>query len=297
MTMVVREKILLGLLVLLLVGACGRGEEDTSYQKSSPDATTLPAPAPSGTEGVEGTQPVEPPSPGVPLPQTPPVERPRLVVKNGEIALQVDDYSEAQQRVQSITARHGGIVVGSSSHIGSDEELQGFVTVKIPVAQFDAAVSEFRKIGEKLLRENIHAQDISASYYDLEARIANKRKTETRLMEILQSANKVEEIMSVERELSMVREQIEQMEAQKKHMGDQAAMSTLTIHLTGEQTSGFFSKIGDAFSRGVEGFSDALAGVITFLIAGLPIFAVVLLLLWVAFRILRRPQRPMPPQV
>lgn len=289
-----------------LIVSCSKGHPEADNQQVATDATMTtstsspapPAPAPEARQSMEKGPDMMPPE-QPPMVTTPPRDRPKLIVKNGELSVDVSNYELAQQEIQSITTRHAGVITGNNTHMSPDNAVSGFITVKIPVANFEAALREFRKVGDRLVSENVNATDVSAHYYDLEARINNKRRTEERLVEILTKANRVEDILNIERELSMVREQIEQMEAQRKGMADQAAMSTLTIRLNGDEEPNFFSKIGDAFETGVNGFTSALAGVITFLIAGLPIFAVLLLLGWVVYRLIlraRQNSRPRSPE-
>ena len=70
-------------------------------------------------------------------------------------------------------------------------------------------------------------------YYDLEARIKNKQQEETRLLKHLaDSTGKLEDILAVERELTRVRGEIEQMQGRIRYLGNLSALSTVTLNVT-----------------------------------------------------------------
>ena len=82
-----------------------------------------------------------------------------------------------------------------------------------------------------VVRQNhVRSQDITEEYLDLDARIRNKREEEKRLLKHLaDSTGKLEDILAVERELSRVRGEAEQMEGRLRFLGDRAELSTVTI--------------------------------------------------------------------
>jgi tellurite resistance protein len=60
---------------------------------------------------------------------------------------------------------------------------------------------------------NSDAQDVTEEFYDVDARLRNKRVEEQRLVEHLKkSTARLQDILAVEREISRVRGEIEQME-------------------------------------------------------------------------------------
>ena len=91
---------------------------------------------------------------------------------------------------------------------------------RIPVDQFHAFVSAVGRLGE--VRQNhIGSQDVTEEYFDLEARIRNKREEEKRLIKHLaDSTGKLDDILAVEKELSRVRGEVEQMEGRLRFLAN-----------------------------------------------------------------------------
>jgi cobalamin biosynthesis Mg chelatase CobN len=81
----------------------------------------------------------------------------------------------------------------------------------------------------KVLAEHSTTEDVTTQVVDLGARIANLQATERALQSIMDKATAIKDVLAVQAELTTVRGQIEQMTAEKNHLVQQAAMSTLAV--------------------------------------------------------------------
>jgi len=91
------------------------------------------------------------------------------------------------------------------------------------------AVNSLATIG-KVETVNSQAQDIGEEFVDVTARVANARRLEERLINLLANrTGKLDEVLRVERELARVREEIERYEGRLRYLGTRVATSTLTI--------------------------------------------------------------------
>ena len=131
-------------------------------------------------------------------------------------------------------------------------------------------------------------------FFDLEARLGNQKRTEKRFQEILGVAKTVEEILDVERELSRVREQIERLEGRRRYLKDRVDLSTVSVEWhepyplgSGDEGQSFWGMIAEGFERGLEGFAEVLQGLITFVIAALPVVGFLWLVGWAVLRLIR----------
>jgi hypothetical protein len=131
--------------------------------------------------------------------------------------------------------------------------------------------------------ENVQGNDVTEEFYDLTARLENKKKAEKRYQEILSSARTTKDILEVEQALASVREEIERFEGRKRFLSDQVAMSTINVilhepyPLMAAGNGGFLAKMRRGFELGIAGFADVLSACITLLIAGIPVFLLVFL--------------------
>lgn len=232
----------------------------------------------------------------------------RMLIKTADLICEVDNFDEARSRVQNLAEQNGGYIVSSQTSISDENRKSGRVSLRIPSDKFDETLTALKKLVKKTGSESINGNDVTEEFYDVSARLDNKRKAEQRFQEILRTANKTTEILEVERALMEVREEIERMEGRKRFLADQVALSTITVNLyeprpllSGGRDS-FWGKIKRGFENGLEGFGDVLSASITFVIAVLPL-APLGFLLWWGIRKLHRsiksrksPATPNPPQ-
>ncbi len=74
--------------------------------------------------------------------------------------------------------------------------------------------------------------DVTEEYIDVEARLANSKRLEERIVELLEErSGKLADILEIERELARVRETIERIEGQLRYLSNQTSLATITIEL------------------------------------------------------------------
>ncbi|HNE85355.1 MAG TPA: DUF4349 domain-containing protein, partial [bacterium] len=151
----------------------------------------------------------------------------------------------------------------------------------------------------KAEKESVEGQDITEEFYDLEARLRNKRLEEEQVQAILRRAGTISDVLEVQRELNRIREEIERAEGRKQLLSDRVKYSTINIQMheaypvTVSANGGFWATIAEGFADGFKGFANVLSGTITVLIAGTPVFIVFSLVIRFIFLRLRR-QRENP---
>lgn len=161
-------------------------------------------------------------------PQYAPDEQGLLIIKDGSMTLQVAGLDAAiDKATQQITAL-GGYVSGSDRS-GDDEFATASITFRIPAARWNEALAGLRGMAVKVLAERSTTEDVTTQVVDLGARIANLQATEHALQGIMDRAREIKDVLAVQAELTTVRGEIEQMTAEKTHLQQQAAMSTLSV--------------------------------------------------------------------
>ena len=75
------------------------------------------------------------------------------------------------------------------------------------------------------------SDDVTDQFIDLEARLRSAAHEETRLVELLGSAETVADILVIERELGRVRAEIERLQGQINFLGSRVELSTITVSL------------------------------------------------------------------
>lgn len=157
-----------------------------------------------------------------------PAVRDLLIIKTGALAIQVAGLDAALTNATDQITALGGYASGSDRS-GDGDDAQASITFRIPAARWEEALKGLRGLGEKVLNERSSTEEVTSQVIDLGARIKNLQSTETALQGIMTQATDIDDILSVQSRLTEIRGQIEQLTAQKSHLEEQAAFSTVTV--------------------------------------------------------------------
>ncbi len=214
-----------------------------------------------------------------------------MIVRNGTASIQVDSLELGIAAVQRLAAAFGGYVGNSSLSTGEQQVRSATIELKIPAARYEDALAGLKPIGT-VESVTSTADDVGEEFVDLAARVANARRLEERLITLLATrAGKLEDVLSVERELARVREEIERYDGRLRFLRSRVATSTLsvTVHEREPLLAATPGKnvILEAFKDAWRNFVGVVAGVIASLGVVLPI-ALIVVMGWLGWRRLRR---------
>ncbi len=203
------------------------------------------------------------------------------IIKTGRMSFEVDDIPQSQNFINEQLKTFEGYVAHSD-----DRENYSTLTLKVPSKNFDSLVSALLQGVKELEYKNIDTTDVSEEFYDVTARLKTKKELETHYLLILDKATKVEDILAVERELNIVRSDIESMEGRLRYLNNNIDLSTLTITLNHSKVdSVIWSK---EFSLAL---GNGLQGLIWFGVGLVTIWPVTVLFLVILFFVIRKIRR------
>ena len=206
----------------------------------------------------------------------------RKIIYNAGLTLETRDPDGVYAFVMEYIKEQNGYVASSRRWVDRDERLHIQMQLRLPAPALEAALAAIGGLG-KVVEESLTGSDVTEEYYDLEARLNNKKRQEERYLEILQAAKTVDEVLKVERELERIRGDIESMEGRFRYLQDQTELATLNLLCrepsrlsTGVFRPGeFFREIGEVFLKSLRLIVLAVTGVLPWLvIGGLVVFAV-----------------------
>ena len=154
-----------------------------------------------------------------------------MIVRHGEATIQVEKLEGAVARIRQTAGQFGGFVGNTSLLAGKEEQKTATLELRVPSAQFDAVVGALNQLG-KVETVTVSAEDVSEEYVDLGARLANARRVEARLVEMLANrTGKLSDVLTVEQQLARVREEAERYEARIRWLEHRASLSSLSVSL------------------------------------------------------------------
>ena len=161
----------------------------------------------------------------------------RMIVKNADIRLMVEDTNVAIDRSLQIVGDVGGYIVSSrvwyQDYYGNSLKYAS-VTIGVPVDEFENVMRRLRGLAVQVLDENATGEDVTDQYVDLQSQLTNLESTRARIQEFLKDAKTVDEALRVNQELANIEAQIEQIKGRMNYLNDRSAFSTITINLEPE---------------------------------------------------------------
>ena len=153
----------------------------------------------------------------------------RQVISTAEITLSVSVVQTAIDQTQSAVVGMGGFVERLSSS-GGPRRQRANMTIRVPQAQFFSAISRIEALGVVQSR-NLGAEDVSAQFIDLEARLRSSLREEESLLGLLERTQSVAEVLAIERELFRVRAEIERTQGQLNFIERRVDLATIDLTL------------------------------------------------------------------
>lgn len=218
------------------------------------------------------------------------------IIYTAYISLMVDNLDELDVQLREQVKSLKGYVSNSSVSRANRQYPYGSWTLRIPTTEYKGFIEGLAKYGTvESVQET--AEDVTEEYVDLESRLTNQRRLETRLAELLENqTGKLDDVLSVERELARIRGEIERIEGRLRYLGNQVNFSTVTINANertnflspNQQPLG--SRVNNAWNQSISsmvfsGKNLLVAGVA--LIPWLPFILIGLFVLWRIWRWLR----------
>lgn len=150
------------------------------------------------------------------------------VIKTAHMTLETQDLDKTKQQISELNKKHQGTITNQTEGTGYNRiEVQ--YTIRIPSAKFDDWINDLSAFYNYFDQKNISANDVTEEYMDVSSRIKNKKALESRYLELLQKTQNINDILSIERELNVIREEIERQEGRLNYLKDRISQSTINL--------------------------------------------------------------------
>ncbi len=151
------------------------------------------------------------------------------VISTASISIEVEEVQVASAEVKGIAESLGGFVEQLSSS-GRASSQQANITIRVPQGRFSTAVDRLMALGE-VQSQTQGSEDVSERFIDLKARLRSAEREEQSLLSLLERTLKVNEILTVERELNRVRSEIERLQGQLNLLERRVDLATISVFL------------------------------------------------------------------
>lgn len=156
-----------------------------------------------------------------------------MVIRNATLTIEAFDVGQALVDARQIAQQAGGYVSASNSHterVDDQDQMVVDVTLQVRSDSTDATLTALRALGT-VTSESSSSQDVTEEYVDLDANLRNLRASETAILGLMDKATRIDDVLSLQRELTSVRGQIERLQGRQRYLERRSDMSTITLSL------------------------------------------------------------------
>ena len=256
-----------------------------------------------GAAAKEGTDPSSDPAA-----QTDLQKSNRKIIYTGNISLQTLEYDQASNSIHAKITQYGGFIESEDTYNDDPywyyKERTGSaanrtrrnlnITARIPADQFDAFMKDLEKDGQ-VVNSSINARNVSVTYATREASKKALEIEQSRLLEMMEKAESVEDMIRVEERLTEVERELNSEKTELSALDRDVNFSTIYISLQEvfeysekvvEVTYG--ERLRKAFGRAVDGFVNFWQELILFIVETFPFLIMLAIVIVLLRRLLRR---------
>lgn len=195
------------------------------------------------------------------------VRRNAKLILNADLSLETQDFEKSAADIEKMTAEAGGYIESSGTY-GDTGSRSANYTLRVPQEKFEQF---YAQLGENMhvVSRSRSSEDVTEQYTDIETRLATLQTKHERLLSLLEKADKMEDIISLENALADCEYEIDSLTGSKRRYDDLVGFSTFYINLREVQTltatadgTGFGAQLTQAAKTGARGLDDVVRGTI-----------------------------------
>lgn len=153
----------------------------------------------------------------------------RMIARDATVSVAVEDASLAVSRVRAAASAADGYVVSEDLRPGA-EDRRGWATVVIavPSTALDTTLSQLEEIGT-VTERGLHSVDVTSSYVDTSSRIETMEASVVRVRGLLDEADTLTDVVSLESELSRREADLDALKARLTSLEGEVSHSSVTV--------------------------------------------------------------------
>ncbi len=188
----------------------------------------------------------------------------RKLIKNVDMSVETEEFDTLLANVERRIEALGGYIETSNVYNGSaynsySNLRDANITARIPAEKLDEFLSLVSE-SSNVISKNENVTDVTLQYVDMQSHKEALQTEQQRLLELLEQAETIDDIITLESRLSDVRYQIESMESQLRTFDNQVSYSTVYLYINEVKT---YTQVAEQtrLQRMTGGFVNSLKGI------------------------------------
>ncbi len=219
----------------------------------------------------------------------------RKLITTVNMSAETEDLDTTVATLESKVKELGGYIESSNIYNGSGNyrsSRSASLTARIPASRLDEFVESVEG-SNNIVNKSVTVDDVTLTYVDIESRKKSLKTEEKRLLEILEKAETVEDIIAIEDKLANVRYELESIEPQLRSYDNLVDYSTVYLDIqevavfTPVEKESAFSRMQKGFMQSLEDVRDGLVEFCIWLVTHIPQILVLVIVIAVIILIIR----------
>ena len=214
-----------------------------------------------------------------------------------DMSAETEDLDAMMAALDEKITSLNGYVEDQSIHNGSTYSSRryrsAYLTIRIPAGDVDSFTEEVSGLSN-VVSSNKSLEDVTLSYVATESRVAALETEQTRLLELMEQAETMADLLEIEARLTDVRYELESVTSQLRLYDNQ--IDYATIHLDIEEVQEYtpveeptlWERISGGFTDSLEGLGDGLLDILVWVLANSPYLVVYGILAVVAIVLVKK---------
>lgn len=213
----------------------------------------------------------------------------RKWIVTASMSAETEDLEQTLSDVEAQVKALGGYIQDQSMNNGSQYSSRNYrrayLTVRIPVTEtesFMTSVSGFSNVTSS----SKSMEDVTLQYVATESRMNALKAEEARLLELMEKAEDLSDLLQIESRLTDVRYELENITTQLRTLTNLVDYATVDLSIsevkvfTPVEEPTFWQRITRGFSENLTGLGETIEDVTVWFVTSLPTLLVLGLLLW-----------------
>lgn len=163
---------------------------------------------------------------------------PDKIIYSADVTVETTEFEDGLASLEALIEKNGGWVQSSSVNganyysqsRGYSSTRSADYTVRVPSDRFSALMTSLSDIGN-VPYTHTYTENVTSQYYDAQARLTAYKTQETTLLAMMEKAETVSDVITIEDRLTELRYQIESIQSTLNNWDRQVSYSTVYISL------------------------------------------------------------------
>lgn len=228
---------------------------------------------------------------------------PEKIIYSASATVETTEFDKCLENLAQLVSDYGGWVESSSISNrnyynisrGNNSTRSANYTLRIPSEKFSKLMGSLTVLGN-VPYTYTYSENVTAQYYDVQARITAYEAQEKRLIEMMELAESVEDVIIIEDRLAEIRYRLDSLQSSIKNWDRQVAYSTLSLDVqevreyTPEKkvTLTYGQELWFAFTDALENAGQFFKDLLVFLVSALPTIVILVVLYFILRPLFRK---------